>query len=66
MNVQKQMQIVNEIAGDICENLGALVGQGVISFEDGAEIIRTINDKHIKWMESKFSPSEIYNFVYHS
>lgn len=64
MSAQEQMEIVNEIARDISEKLGMLTKYGVLSVEDSMKIIIDLNDKHYKWMERKFTPSEIYNFVY--
>ena len=64
MNAKEQMKFVDEIACDISEKLGVLTRQGVLSFEDSMKIMTTIHDKQMKWMTSKFTSTEIYDFVY--
>ena len=64
MNAQEQMQWIDEIIGDVCVRLGTLTRNEVLSFEDSTAIIRSLNDKHLQWMQSRFSSKEIYDFVY--
>ena len=64
MNTQEQMQLVDETIGDICVKLGTLTRDGVLSHEDSMEIIRLLNGKHLRWMQSRFSYTEISKFLY--
>ena len=63
MDAKTKMRMVNDIAGDICENLGKLTRYGVLSYEESVEIIKKVNDKHYKWMQNNFTCNEVYEFA---
>ena len=64
MTAKEQMKFVDETTCGISTRLGALSREGVLSVEDSMKIIMFINDKQTKWIEGKFTSSEIYDFVY--
>lgn len=63
MDSQTRMKIVDEIFSEISERVGKLTNQGVFTVEEGMKIIKSISDKEAKWMQSKFSDMEIYEFM---
>ena len=63
MDAQTRMKIVDNLFNDISERIGRLTNQGVFTSEEGTKIIKAISDKELKWMKSKFSDMEIYEFM---
>ena len=59
----EKMKEINDIANGIVENLSLLTLEGVISFEEGAEIINSINKKQSDWMQNTFKEPEVYEFM---
>ena len=54
---------VDLIAGEICENLGRLFNLGVLDTKKSVELLKTINDAHVDWMQKHYTADEIEVFM---
>ena len=59
----ERMKLVDDITCEISEKIGVLSRQGIFTFEEGVDIIKRLNDRHVNWIKTNFSQDEYREFL---